>query len=411
MGLSKIIVYSSGAKTKAQMTMMYNFDEVINRNNTDSVKFDGPKQVIPKHTYLPMWVADMDFKTPQPVVDEVRRRLDLGVLGYTFPSDEWSKSIERWVEKRYNWKITSDEILFTPGIVRGIAFALNCFTKPGDKIMVMSPVYPPFFNVSKANKREVVFHRMLLKDYQFQVDFVQFEKDLQGCTVFILCNPHNPGGRVWSREEMVEMAAICKRNNVLVISDEIHADLTLPPLSHITFPSVSKEAKENSIVFMAPSKAFNMPGLASSYCFIQNKEIREVYKQFVEALDVASGNMFAYSALVAAYEKSADWLPQVCSYIQGNIDYVAHQLPKLTPKIKMITPQASFLIFLDCRELKLTSEELQNFFVFEAGLVLNEGISFGPGGEGFMRLNIGCPRKILDQAMNQLKLAYEKRGF
>lgn len=387
--------------------MKYNFDETINRWGTDSTKYDGPKKEIGHSNYIPMWVADMDFKTPKPIRESIQKMLDNQVLGYTMPNEEWHLAIQNWVKTRYQLDIKEEELIFTPGIVRGIAFAVRCFTQVDDKILIMSPVYPPFFHIPEANKRKIVSHPLVLKDGQYHIDFDQFEKDVKGCKLFILCNPHNPGGRVWTREELKKIATICHANGTLVISDEIHADLTLPPHKHLAFSSVSTEAHENSILFMSPSKAFNMAGLASSYCIIHNDTLRSKYKEYVEALDVTTSHMFAYAPVVAAYTQCPDWLPQVLDYLQENIDYVNQTLKTKMPKIKMIKPQASFLIFLDCRELGLTDENLEKFFIAKANLLLNPGISFGKEGSGFMRLNIGCTKKTLQKAMDMLQKAYE----
>lgn len=385
--------------------MKYNFDQEIDRWNSGSVKYDGPKKLLKGKPYIPMWVADMDFKTPQPILNTIQKQLNIGVLGYNFIPEDWYESIINWCRTRYQWQVEQEEIIYTPGVVRGLAFTINSFSTVGDKIMVMSPVYPPFFNVSKTNRREVVYHRLELVDNQFMIDFNQFEQDLLGCKLLILCNPHNPGGRVWSKEELTKIADICHKHSVLVVSDEIHADLTLQNKQHNPFPTVSTTANDNSIVFMAPSKAFNMPGIACSYVIIKNKELREQYKSFVEALDVMSGNMFAYNALIAAYNECSDWLEEVKSYIESNIDFV-DQFLKQMPLIKMIRPQASYLIFLDFRLLNLSDKELQEFLIDKAGLLLNPGESFGPGGAGFMRLNVGCSKKVLERALNQLYLAY-----
>ena len=387
--------------------MKYNFDEIVNRWDTDSVKFDGPKAE-GAQDYIPMWVADMDFKTPQPIINSIQEMLSNGILGYTLPNDEWSKTIQTWVKRRYNWTIHESELIFTPGIVRGLTFAINCFSEPGDNILMMSPVYPPFFNVPGVNKRKVRFTQLHIENNKYQIDFNQFENDVKDSKIFILCNPHNPGGRVWERDELLRIADICDKYKVLVISDEIHADLTQPRYQHIPFATVSDKAKENTIVFMAPSKAFNMPGLASSYAIIPNLKIREKYSAYVEALDVVSGHMFSYKPLIAAYTMCDDWLEESLAYVEGNINYVHSFLSEHMPLIGMIEPQASFLIFLDCRKLGLTDDELKDFFEKEAGLILNPGVSFGHGGSGFMRLNIGCSKLILEKAMHQLQYAYQK---
>ncbi len=246
--------------------MRYNFDEEINRWGTDSVKYDAVPERWGRNDLLPMWVADMDFRTPPFVIEALRKRLEHEVLGYTFACKGWSESIINWLKQRHGWEVTPEMLTFMPGIVRGLAFALQCFTVPGDKVMVLPPVYHPFFLVTEHNQREVVYSPLVLRDGQYYIDFERFAADVKGCKMLILSNPHNPGGRVWTKEELAKMAEICYDNSTLVISDEIHADLTLPPYKHPTFALVSEKASQNSLVFMSPSKAFNMPGLASSYC-------------------------------------------------------------------------------------------------------------------------------------------------
>ena len=250
--------------------MKYNFDEVIERRGTDSVKWDGVENVWGRKDLLPMWVADMDFRTPPFVMDALRRRLDHEVLGYTFACEEWYTSICSWLHKRHQWDVTRDMLTFVPGIVRGQAFALQCFTKPGDKVMVMTPVYHPFFLVTERLGREVVYSPLDLYDGHYHIDFERFSKDIRGCRLLILCNPHNPGGRVWTVEELRRIADICKESGTMVVSDEIHADLTLPPYKHHPFATVSEAAAQNSLTFMAPSKAFNMPGLGTTETMVQN---------------------------------------------------------------------------------------------------------------------------------------------
>lgn len=386
--------------------MSCEFDKSINRWDTDSVKYDAPEIPHQKRT-IPMWVADTDFQTPKPILQIIQKGVDHGVLGYTIIPDEWYSSIINWVDKRFDWEVYKEQIIFTPGIVRGIAFVLQCFTQPLDKVMVMSPVYTPFFAVTKNNNREVVYHSLKLGEEQFEVDFDQFEKDILGCKLLILCNPHNPGGRVWTKEELGKIAAICHKNNVLVISDEIHADLTLPGNTHTTYLKSCPIAKQHGIVFMSPSKAFNMAGLSSSYCIIQNPTLLKQYAEFVEALRVNTGNIFSYRTVVSAYNECEDWLVASLNYIQRNIDYVQETLAEKMPKIRCIMPQASFLIFLDCRDLNLTDKKLDEFFK-EAGLILNAGVDFGKEGSGFMRMNVGCTMATLKQALSQLKTVYDR---
>ncbi len=383
--------------------MTYDFDEVVDRRGTDSVKWDGVERFWGRDDLTPMWVADMDFRTPPFIINALRKRLDHEVLGYTFATPEWSRSIIDWVQTRYGWTIRREMLTFTPGIVRGLAFALQCFTAPGDRVMVMSPVYHPFFLVSRHLEREVVYHPLVLADDQFTIDFQRFRTDVAGCRVLILSNPHNPGGRVWTREELHQIAEICHQSGTLVFSDEIHADLTLPPYHHTTFATVSEEARLNSVVFMAPSKAFNMPGVASSYCIIENPDVLARFRKFMDAGEFGEGHMFAYLSVAAAYSNGTEWLDQVVAYIQGNIDFTGEFLQQHIPAIRMIRPQASYLVWLDCRALGLSHKELVRLFVEDAHLALNEGMTFGKEGEGFMRLNVGCPRSVLQQALECLK--------
>lgn len=388
--------------------MKYNFDEIIDRRGTESVKWDAVGERWGRNDLLPMWVADMDFRTPPFVMEALRKRLDHEVLGYTFACEAWYTSIINWVQQRYGWTVTRDMLTFTPGIVRGLAFAIHCFTEKGDKVMVMPPVYHPFFLVTEKSKREVVYSPLVLRDEQYYIDFDRFRKDVQGCKLLILSNPHNPGGRVWTPEELERIAEICYDSGTLVISDEIHADLTLPPYRHHTFALVSDKARRNSLVFMSPSKAFNMPGLASSYCLIEDSNIRRQFQEYMEAGEFDEGHLFAYLSVAAAYGNGTEWLDQAIGYIRANIDYTDEFLSRHIPAIRMIRPQASYLVFLDCRALGLDQEALVNLFVDGAHLALNDGTMFGKEGEGFMRLNVACPRSLLQEALSRLKEACDR---
>ena len=351
----------------------------------------------------------MDFRTAPFVIEALRKRLEHEVLGYTFACKEWSESIVNWVKERHGWTIREEMLTFTPGIVRGLAFVIQCFTQKGDKVMVMPPVYHPFFLVTQKNEREVVYSPLVLKDGQYYIDFDRFRRDVQGCKLLILSNPHNPGGRVWTKEELSQIADICYESGTLVISDEIHADLTLPPYKHPTFALISEKARMNSLVFMSPSKAFNMPGLASSYAIIENDELRHRFQTYMEASEFSEGHLFAYLSVAAAYSHGTEWLDQVVAYIKGNVDFTETYLKEHIPAIKMIRPQASYLIFLDCRALGLDQKELNRLFVEDAHLALNDGTTFGKEGKGFMRLNIACPRAVLEQALKQLEQAVNNR--
>lgn len=382
--------------------MTYNFDELIDRRHTGSVKWDGMKNAFGRDDLTAMWVADMDFRTPSFVMDALRQRLEHEVLGYAMPCEGWDTTICHWLQKRHQWEVRPDWLTFVPGIVRGQAFALLCFTNPGDRVLVMTPVYHPFFLVTERLKREAVRSPLDLRDGHYHIDFDRLRHDLQGCKALVLCNPHNPGGRVWTVDELRRIAELCQESDTLVISDEIHADLTLPPYKHHPFATVSPAAASNSVTFMAPSKTFNMPGVQSSFAIVPDDTLRARFQQFMEAGEFCEGHLFAYIGCKAAFEHGEEWLNQLLAYIQGNIDFTESYLRQHIPAIGMIRPQASFLVFLDCRQLGLEQEALERLFADKARLALNTGTTFGEPGRGFMRLNVGCPRAALKQALDQL---------
>lgn len=385
--------------------MKFNFDEVIDRKGTKCLKWDLYPKIFKHDDLLPLWIADMDFRAPDFVIEALRKRLEHEVLGYTGYCDCWYKAIEGWLLQRFGWEPGREALTFIPGIVRGIAYVIHCFTKEGDRIMMTPPVYNPFFNVTASTKREVVFSPLEEREGRFYINWDDFEQKIQGCKLFILCHPHNPGGRVWSKEELCRIADICEKAGVVVISDEIHADLTHAPLQHIPFATTCEAAARISITFMAPSKAFNIAGLASSYAVVVNEALRQKFFDFLMASGFAEGNLFSYEGLIAAYTHGEEWLNAVKRYIVENIDFVDAFLHREIPEIKIMRPEASFLVFLDCRSLGLTTEELAKLFTDKAHLALNTGASFGPGGEGYMRLNVGAPRSIIEKALVQLREA------
>ena len=387
--------------------MKYHFDEVIDRNGTSAIKLEGLKEFWGRTDLIPLWVADMDFATAPFVTEAIQKRCENPVLGYTSKPDSYYQAIIRWNQERYGLDIEKEMINFVPGIVPGIGMALNTFTEKGDKVMIQSPVYGPFSWLNIRNDRVLVINPLKLVDGMYRMDMEAFREQIKGCKVFILCNPHNPGGVVWNNEELQEVADICYEEGVLVFSDEIHADLTLPPLKHRPFAMISEKARMNSITFMSPSKAFNMPGLTASHVLIFNPRLRRKFHKFMETCEFDLGHVFAFLAVEAAYSHGTEWLDQCLAYIQGNIDYVDVFTKQNTPKIKVIRPQASYLVWLDCREMECSQEDLVDFFVDKAHLALNDGVSFGAEGEGFMRLNVATPRSVLERAMSQLLEAYK----
>lgn len=385
----------------------YNFDEIIDRKGTSCVKYDGLKNAYQgKENLIPLWVADMDFATPDFIVEALKKRCEHPVFGYTFDDDEYYESIQTWLDYKYHWKTEREWISYIPGIVKGIGLAVQCFTQPGDKVIIQPPVYHPFRLVPTRMGREVVYNPLKLEDGIYKMDFEQLESLIdKDCKMLILSNPHNPGGVVWEKEALVKLAQICSAHGILVISDEIHAEMTYPQFRHHPFATVSEEAAACSVTFMAPSKTFNIAGIVSSYALVPDSRIREKFYSFLEAGELNAGTIFAFTATKAAYTYGAEWLQQMRSYVIENVTFVDEYLKKNIPQIKVYRPQASFLVWLDCRELKLTQPELVQLFEDKAGLALNDGTMFGKEGEGFMRLNIGCPRSILNQALESLKKA------
>ncbi len=388
----------------------YDFDEVIDRHGTDSVKFDELKSRFGNEDLMPLWVADMDFRTPDFIVEAIRKRCEHEIFGYTFASDEYFESIINWVHYKYNWRLKREWINYIPGIVKGIAFVLQCFTRPGDKVIIQPPVYHPFRLVPEGMNRKVVYNPLKEVDGCYEMDFEQLESVIDDeCKVLILSNPHNPGGVVWRKETLIRLADICAKHHILVISDEIHAEMAYPQYTHSPFASVSDTAASCSICFMAPSKTFNIAGIVSSYAIIPDEQIRNTFYSFMEAGEFCSGTIFAYTATIAAYTYGAEWLQQMRMYVMENVRFVDEFLKLQIPKIKIYPPQASFLVWLDCRGLQMSQQELVELFRDKASLALNDGSMFGPGGEGHMRLNVGCPRSVLEKAMNALKKAVDKK--
>ena len=387
--------------------MTYDFNQVIDRSGTSAIKLEGLMEHWGRTDLIPLWVADMDFATAPFVTEAIRQRLDNPVLGYTAKPDSYYQAIINWNKNRYGLDVEKGMITFVPGIVPGIGMALNAFTEPGDKVLIQPPVYGPFHWLNERNGRTLVTNPLKLVDGMYRMDMEAFRQQVKGCKVFILCNPHNPGGIVWTEEELCQVAEICHEEGVLVFSDEIHADLTLPPYKHRPFALVSEKARMNSVTFMSPSKAFNMPGLTSSHALVFHPQLLEKFRKYIEACEFDLGHVFAFLSIEAAYSHGTEWLDQCLAYIQRNIDYVDAFLKAHAPKIKAIRPQASYLVWLDCRDMGLSQEALNDFFVDKAHLALNDGIAFGEEGRGFMRLNVASPRSVLEQAMKQLAEAYE----
>lgn len=381
----------------------YNFDDIIERKGSDCFKWDALPSMYGRDDLLPMWVADMDFRSPDFVMDAIRRRCEHQVLGYTMPSEGYWQAVESWLGRRYGINTTKGELHFIPGIVAGIAYALLCLTNPGDKVLVTTPVYPPFLNLPKESGRMLVCSQLKIENGRFAIDFDDFEQKVDGCKMFIMSNPHNPAGTVWGADVLRHIADICKRHNVIVISDEIHADLTLPPHKHVSYSTVSDDARSNSITFMAPSKTFNIAGLGSSVCYIADEALRKRFFGWLDALGVAGGNIFAFSAAEAAFANGEEWLKQMLDYLKGNVLALQAFLNDRLPKVKAVLPEASYLAWLDFSDYGIPHKELADKLINEARVALNDGTTFGGSDyECCFRINLGCPKSMLLDALNRI---------
>ena len=387
--------------------MVYNFDKIIDRKGTGAVKFDAIEKVFGKDDLLPLWVADMDFETPDFIVEAMKERLKHPIFGYPTELPDYRPSICDWIESHHQWEIQKEWLCFIPGIVKGIGIAINALLEKGDKIIIQPPVYHPFRLVPQKNHHEVVFNPLReLPEGGYEMDFENLEEICdEKCKMLILANPHNPAGITWSRETLQKLASFCHKRGITVISDEIHCDMALFGNKHIPFAAVSAEAAACSITFGAPSKTFNIAGIVSSYAIVPDPVLRKRFFDWVDANEFGAAHIFAPIATIAAYRKGEDWRLQMLKYIEGNIEFVIAYCKEHITQIKPLRPQASFLIWLDCRALGLDHDQLIDLFINKAGLALNDGEMFNPGGKGFMRLNVGCPRKVLETALENLKAA------
>lgn len=385
----------------------YDFDKVIERRGSGAVKTDALKKVYGNEELIPLWVADMDFETPDFITDALRERLEHPIFGYTvIPEDYW-QTVRKWIKDHHGWNTKCEWMTFIPGIVKGIGMAINALLEKDDKVIIQPPVYHPFRLIPQKNGREVIFNPLRERpDGSYEMDFDNLEAVCdEKCRMLILSNPHNPAGIVWPRESLERLADFCHSRGITVISDEIHCDMTLFGNRHIPFASVSPQAAACSITFGAPSKTFNIAGIVSSYAIVPDKKLRERFFGWLEASELSAPHLFAPIATAAAFRYGESWRKQMLEYVEDNIRYIEEFCKDNIPQIKPLRPQASFLVWLDCRGLGLPHDELNDLFENKAGLALNDGEMFNPGAEGFMRLNVGTSRTILKKAMSQLLAA------
>jgi cysteine-S-conjugate beta-lyase len=395
----------------------YDFDEICNRKDTDCLKWDMMESIFGSGDLIPLWVADMDLPVAKPVADALKKRVEHPFYGYSQAGTSVLNSVVERMKRKYNWDIKPEWIVFTPGVVPALHVAVRSLTHPGDEVILQEPTYHPFFPVVLNSGCKIVNNGLKLNNNRYEMDYKGLEDKFHSKSrsfqesgrikTIIFCNPHNPVGRLWSRDEIIRMGEIVIDNGAVVISDEIHCEILFKNQKHIPFASISKKFEQNSIVCMSPSKTFNLAGLEVSTIIIPNKKLRDNFINTRSGI-VPNPNLFGYVALEAAYRYGDEWLEQVLDYLQNNLDYLKEYIENRIPNIKVIDPEGTYLIWLDCRELGMDNDTLSNFMKKEAKVGLEDGFIFGESGSGFMRMNIACPRSILDEALTRIENAFNK---
>ena len=388
----------------------YNFDEIIERRGTDCVKYDMLEEVFGNSDALPLWVADTDFRVPDFILDALHQRMDHEILAYSYRPDSYFEAIINWLDRQHGWKIDKEMITSSPGVVSAVTMLIMALSEPGDKVIVQPPVYFPFFTSIKGSGRKMVENPLMLKDGRYTFDFENLRKIIDPQTkLLVLCSPHNPGGMVWKMEELEELSSICTENGIVIISDEIHADVVFTGNKHIPIPLVSEEIAMNSAVLMAASKTFNIAGLSTAFVIIPNKKIRIKYERVLHTVHIDSGNIFGNIATEAALKNGSDWLSQLMIYLENNYNFLETFLTARIPQVKIMKPEATFLVWLDFSAYNLSEKQLGKILI-DGGVALNNGSKFGTGGEGYFRLNFGCPRATLEEGLIKLEKALNHRG-
>ena len=396
----------------------YNFDKIINRKGTNCLKYDYAVERGKPADVLPLWVADMDFTVSEEITKSLHAAVDHGIYGYTQPKDAYYNAITNWMEKNHNWKTKREWIMKTPGVVFALGAAVKAFTKPGDAVLIQNPVYYPFTNIIRDNDRRVIDNTLVYEKRvtegksQYSIDYEDFERKIvqENIKLFILCNPHNPVGRVWNREELQYLGEICLRHHVIVVSDEIHNDFVYPGFEHTVFANVDPRFAEFTVTCTAPSKTFNLAGLQISNIFISNETLREAFQKEIDKTGYDEPNALGAVACEAAYRGGQEWLDQLRAYLLENLNFLRTYLQEKSPQIHLVEPEGTYLVWLDCSELGISGKELDQFIVEKAGLWLDGGAMFGPSGSDFQRVNIACPRATLELALDKLKAAVDNLG-
>jgi aminotransferase len=385
----------------------YNFDTVIDRRGTSSMKYEGLDAVFGRHDVSPLWIADLDFAVCPDIVKTLRQRLDHPILGYFACPDSYWNAVMSWLERRHGLKTEREQLAFIPGVVKGIGYAVNFFSRPGDRIVIQPPVYHPFRMVIEGNGRQVVENPLVFDGDNYTMDLDGLEEAIirKKPTMMILCNPHNPIGIQWSAETLARVAAICRSHGVTVVSDEIHGDLVLYGKPHIPFVDVSDDARAVGITLGAPSKTFNIPGLVSSWVLVKDPELRRDFFHWLEVNEFSAPMMISALGAEVAYTHGEQWLDEMVGYVEDNIDFAVNFVDRHIPGVRIIRPQASFLLWVDFRGLGLSQNELMDLLLDKAHIALNDGTMFGAQGLGFARLNVGTPRSVLATALEQIREA------
>lgn len=388
--------------------MKYNFDEVIDRSHNRAAKYDERVKKFGTQDVIPLWVADMDFKTAEPVIKALREKAEQGIFGYTSRPDSYFEAIRGWQKRRNGWDIDTRMMSWSLGVVPALSAIVKLFSDAGDSILIQTPVYSEFYDVTEAWGRTVLENKLVEQDGTWGIDFADFEEKAKQAKIFLLCSPHNPLGIVWSREDLIRMADICMANDVLLVSDEIHSDLVFHGKKHIPTATLSAEIAGKVISCISGTKTFNLAGLQASATIFPNEEMKRRFDTFWMGLDIHRNNAFSSVAMEAAFNEGEEWLEQLLAYLDGNFAFIKEYCDANIPKIKPSVPDATYLVWLDCRELGMDNEALRRFMIEDAGLGLNEGYTFGRSLSGYMRLNAACPRSVLEQALKQLKAAVDQ---
>lgn len=394
--------------------MKYDHDRSIDRLKTASSKWDGADLFLGPSAKdaLPLWVADMDFQVAEPIIAALKKRVEHGIFGYPMPTDSYYDAIIGWMSRHYNWAVKKEWIHYAPGVVPALNFLVQAFTAEGDGVVIQPPVYYPFTNCIVNNNRRVVLNPLKFASGRYTMDYEDLAEKLAGgaAKMLILCNPHNPVGRVWTKDELLKLGELCLEHQVLVISDEIHADLTFRGFTTTTFAGISDAFARRTIVCTAASKTFNLAGLQTSNIIIPNTELGQVFNRYMKKLHLLRPNIFGQIATEVAYSCGEEWLEETRDYLQGNLEYLTGFIAARIGKIKVVQPEGTYLVWLDCRELGLTADELKTFMLEQAKVALDDGYLFGPGGEQFTRMNIACTRATLHEALSRIEQAVKRLG-